>query len=439
MLFYEFGGGAGRGSHVMPRFGGPSTPIGAGLAWGVHGERLVYTRRDSILVQPITGGAPALVAIMPGSHSVAWSPDGSKMAYVQGNFNFVQPEVLGNVGPSRIWIVSVDGGDPVQVTDHPSLNVSPVWMPDGRHLMFISNRGGPRDLYVVALDGAGQPRGPPVSVTAGLDPHSVSVSVDGSTAVYSQFTFRRNLWEVALPTSGSVSLAEAVRVTSGNQIVESHALSSDGRWLVYDSNLEGNQDIYIVAADDGEPRRLTTDPADEFAPEFSPDGSEIAFHSPRHGSRDLFLINADGTNEVRLTDDTRQEYFPTFSPDGLRIVFFFVYRDGGVAPAGPAGECGICGRPPQVWGIISTRIVGPGRMAGDLMLAGTEGNSAEGPVGWLIGKLPGSRYDARSRLVQRPTSDPVGRGPPRRIRRPGRSASRRPDPGARAHRDGQAL
>ncbi len=322
IVFYEFGTGTGAASHLIPRFGGPTRMIVVPVVWGMHGDRVAYTVGDSILVRSLDGGQPTLIARAPRvPHSVAWSPDGSKLAYVQGNVDFTWGPTLGNVAPSSIWVVGLDGGGPVQVTDHPSLNVSPAWMPSGRQLLFVSNRDGPRDIYVVRLDASGEPRGNPVRVTTGLDPHSVSISADGSTVTYSQFTFRRNVWEIAIPQTGSVSISEARPVTVGNQIVELHGVSRDGRWLAFDSNLEGNADIFVVRVEGAEPRRVTTDPGDDFGPDISPDGREIVFYSMRHGSREVFLIGADGGNEVRLADGPGEESHPAFSPDGLRIAF----------------------------------------------------------------------------------------------------------------------
>ena len=52
----------------------------------------------------------------------------------------MRSERLGNIEPSGIWLVDADGGGLVPVTENYGVNVSPQWLPDGRHLLFISNR-----------------------------------------------------------------------------------------------------------------------------------------------------------------------------------------------------------------------------------------------------------------------------------------------------------
>jgi hypothetical protein len=81
--------------------------------------------------------------------------------------------------------------------------------------------------------------------------------------------------------------ATATRITNANEYIEVVAVSRDGKWLFYDSNLAGGSDIFRLSLGGGEPERLTTNVADDFYPSPSPDGKEVVFHSWRSGSRDL--------------------------------------------------------------------------------------------------------------------------------------------------------
>ena len=91
---------------------------------------------------------------------------------------------------------------------------------------------------------------------------------------------------------------------------------------MYESNLAGNSDIYRLAlSGSGEPERLTTDPADDFAGDLSPDDREVAFHSWRGGSRDVYVQPLDGRALERVTSSPAQELIPVWSPDGSALVF----------------------------------------------------------------------------------------------------------------------
>jgi len=325
IIFVDIGPG-GVTFQQISRLGGPAQQVVAigteppSYAW--KDGRTAFVSGDGLFIRGFDNDEPRLLArVGPGAHSLAWSPDGSLMAYVEGNTDWVTAAPPGNVAPSTIWTVPVSGGDPTRVTHDASLNASPVWTPDAKHLLFISDRDGPRGLYAVRVDAVGRTRGGAMRVEAGLEPHSLSLSADGRTLAYSRLTSRSNIVRIAVPASGSVSIGDAEPVTMGNQTVENHDVSNDGQWLTYDSNLEGNQDIYLVRLDGGEPRRLTANPADDFAPDFSPDGREIVFHSNRHGTRDIFLISVEGGDETRLTDDPGQELLPKFSPDGLHVIY----------------------------------------------------------------------------------------------------------------------
>ncbi len=316
---------------VIPRFGGAvSVLVDGGTVWAVNERLLVYTRSDTLFARALAGGDSETAIPAPGEgvHSAALSPDGRRIAFVVGNSVFLRRGDVGNIARSAIWVANRETGESVAVLDDGNMNLSPAWLPDGRHLLFISNRDGQRDMYLVRLDGGGRAAGEPTRVTTGLEPASLSLSADGRTAVYTRLIFRSNLWAVPIPSRGIASVRDAKPVVQGTEILENHGISADGQWLAFDSDRGGNQDIYVRPLAGGEARRLTTDPAPDFHPDFSPDGSEIVFYSMRHGTRDLFLIRADGTGETRLTDWPGNEAHPSFSRDGLHIVYVASVPDG---------------------------------------------------------------------------------------------------------------
>jgi Tol biopolymer transport system component len=97
--------------------------------------------------------------------------------------------------------------------------------------------------------------------------------------------------------------------------------SPDGRRIAFSSNRVGPpggpSDIWVMNADGSGQTRLTTDPADDSFPSWSPDGGRIAFET----DEDIFVMNADGSGQSRLTTDPNSDIFPTWSPDGNRIAF----------------------------------------------------------------------------------------------------------------------
>ncbi|MGH7702623.1 MAG: hypothetical protein ACREMO_05990, partial [Gemmatimonadales bacterium] len=293
------------------------TPI-----WSPDGRSIAYAQGDAILTMVVEGGPPSKVTDASDPHSLAWSSDGSRISYVSGNStSVISTSQFGNLAPSAIWVVPARGGAPVRVTEGTTLNVSPVWGHDGKSLLFVSNREGNRDLYLVRLEASGAPAGQPMRLTTGLNAMAVSLSLDGKTLAYSVFTRQGNIWSLPIPTGKPVSVAEARPVTSGSQVIEVMSVSLDGQWLAFDSDRNGNSDIYKMRLPGGEPQQLTTDSADDFSASWSPDGKEIAFHSFRYGTRDIFTMSSDGGPPRRVTDDPGQEYLATWAPDGRRLAY----------------------------------------------------------------------------------------------------------------------
>ncbi|HUQ84521.1 MAG TPA: protein kinase, partial [Gemmatimonadaceae bacterium] len=301
----------------------------ASAAWSPDGKEIAYVRDGVVLVRAAAGGVARRIADAHGAHSLQWSPDGRFVAFVSGNTEFalgtypwVSIANVGNAGPSSISIVPVAGGTPIAITNGLALNTGPVWMPDGRSMLFISNRDGARDLYRVTLDAAGKPSGEPQRLTTGLGVHTFSLSASGKLLAYSVFRVVANVWSVTAPPNGERATGEATPVTRGTQSVEGLALSADGKWLAFDSDRNGSHHIFTVPADGGESRQITTGAVDEFMPHWSPNGREIVYHAfTREAARRLQVVSADGGSTSTVTAAPRNQRRPGWSPDGQAIVF----------------------------------------------------------------------------------------------------------------------
>ncbi len=255
------------------------------------------------------------------------SPDGSLLAFSRRNGQYYRPDLLGNDVPTSIWITPLDEFRPVRITPEEGLDVHPVWIGNDK-LMFVSNRDGRRDIYLVELEASGEPAGPPVRVTTGADVHTMSATPDGHTVAYSRLQFRSNLYQLALSPDGPVSVREARPLTRESALIEQHDRSDDGATLVYDSDIRGQQDIYLRAGDETGVRRITSDPGQDMDPDLSPDGTELVFYSTRRGTRDVYIMDLAGQDPRPLVPDgvelpvpAGEEYFPEFSPDGNHIGF----------------------------------------------------------------------------------------------------------------------
>ncbi|MES1259684.1 MAG: protein kinase, partial [Gemmatimonadota bacterium] len=301
--------------------GDPAVPI-TSATWSPDGAELAFTRGDTLFVRD-RAAAVRVLALMHGPILCAWSPQGTFVACAVGNPLYgIVGNTFANKSPSRIVLARVRDGAMTTVTDSLSLNQSPVWSADGHWLFVVSDRDGPRDVYGVPLASGGTPTGPAVRLTTGLGAHTISLSANGTRLAYSRYASHTNLWQMPIPVAPPVSSLSAKRLTNANESIEVMAISPDGKWLLYDSDLTGNDDIFRVLLAGGEAEQLTTDPADDFAPAASPDGKEIVFHSWRNGaSRDLYVMRLDGGGIERVTNSPRQEALAQWSPDGKALAF----------------------------------------------------------------------------------------------------------------------
>jgi len=332
---------AGGGIWMVPALGGVARPVVAGLPgssaralypeWSPDGQTLAWVRRDSVLARSIGGGSVRLLGTLSEAHSLAWSPDGRWVAAVSGNEGFVygaaasQMDVgfisIGNLAPSSVWVIPSDGGKAVEVADGENLNTSPAWLGPDR-LLFVSDRDGNRDLFLANLNRNGQPIGAPSRLTTGLNAHTASVQRDGRAIAYSVFTQSSNVWAVPIPSGAPIGTTGATPITSGSQTVEAMEVSPDGKWLAFDSDGAGGEDIYRLPLGGGDVERIVESPTDDHRPYWAPDGQSILFYAFVDGARRAFVVPVDGGQPRMLQPGGRDEqHTPVWSPDMRHVLF----------------------------------------------------------------------------------------------------------------------
>ena len=308
-----------------PRKLSNSVPQGRALspAWSPAGDQVVFGGTGGLYLSAPDADAPRLLVADTDAHSPRWSPDGTKIVYVNGAASFTYGvDNLGNTATSALKLVTLGDERAHPLTSGNWLETNPIWLPDNRTLLFISSRDGGRDVYSLRLTPTGQPEADPIRVSSGLNAHTMSLGRNGTLLAYASYVPSANVWAMPIPETGTASIRDAQQITFGNEKIEKLAVSPDGQWLAYDSDRNGQADIWKVPVAGGTPEQLTRGPNNEFVNDWSPDGRELVFHSMREGGqRDVFVVSTDGTGIQPVATGPEEEQHAAWGPDSNSILF----------------------------------------------------------------------------------------------------------------------
>lgn len=177
----------------------------------------------------------------------------------------------GKAGDFDIWTLNLETKDLFQLTHGQYWNDMPKWSPDGKQIVFVSSRTEIPELWLMDADGSNQRQ-----------------------------------------------------LTKWNKYHSEPSWSPDGKQIVFAGNYDDpdNIDIYTIKVDGSEkPQLLISNAGWEAGPSFSPDGGTIAFSSTRAGSEDIWEYDLGTKNFRQVTSHPARDYYPAYSPDGRWLAF----------------------------------------------------------------------------------------------------------------------
>jgi len=198
---------------------------------------------------------------------------------------------------------------------------APNWDPSGRSLL-VNSAGR---LYRLPLD---QPRLELVDTGSAVRCNNDhGISPDGKTLVIS------NNYDDSGDLSSEIFLLSVqggeLRRISPMAPSWWHGWSPDGRTVSYVASRDERRtiDVYTLSLDGGSERRLTSGEGHCDGPDFSADGSQIYYNCDRDGHAQIWVMAADGSDQRKLFEDEQVNWFPHPSPDGREIVYL-AYKAG---------------------------------------------------------------------------------------------------------------
>ncbi len=228
--------------------------------------------------------------------SMGLSPDGSAIA-----MEILRPADASNL--SRVWVKRLGGGPTQLVTTENRSSYDPIWTPNGRDVLFVSDDG--LVIYRRRADGSGSAelaaRAPGGVLAMAIHPDGKTMVIRGDT----RGSRRRELLKLQLAAD---SVPTPLFAAAGGE--SSPAFSPDGRWLAYVSIESGRDEVYVRPFPDVDARKLQISIDGGAAPRWNPAGGELFYIS---AAGDMMAAKVETTPILKVTGIAR-----LFTPQGFQ-------------------------------------------------------------------------------------------------------------------------
>ncbi|HZZ76889.1 MAG TPA: S41 family peptidase [Gemmataceae bacterium] len=319
----------------------------------MSGRNVDLPLRPELFKISINGGAAKQITAFDGREGT-YSPRGDKIAYVRGPGMWYRKGYHGSANDD-IWICNADGSTNRQVTKHMGQDSYPMWSADGKYLYYVSDISNANaNLTKIAVDDDLNKMPDVVPVPQAVTHHKdervrrARICANGESIVYE---CGPDIWVHSLKTGKSRKLAIEVNADDKTNLesiktftsgASEFAWSPDEKFVAFVVHGE----IFLMTRNGGKAKRLTDHPAFDHGLAWAPDGKSLLFLSDRDGNEDVYMLTSDDPNHpvfvdahrykvTRLTNTPQAEIGLSFSPDGSRIAFL---RAGKLVTIDPEGK-----------------------------------------------------------------------------------------------------
>jgi len=295
-------------------------------AFSPDGETLAFIRSNSLtsedlyLISTRGGEVRRLTADERRIHSLAWTADGSEIVFSSNRG-----------GGFSLWRVAVSGGTPGRVAVPGQDAYSPAISRQGNRLAYNVSFLDSNIWRIDRSSAGGRQNSPTKLISSTRQDHSPQCSPDGKKIVFvSDRTGSDEIWVCESDGAHPAQLTFFDGPTTGTP-----RWSPDGQQIVFDARPAGNADIYVISAEGGKPRPLTLEPSHEVMPSWSRDGRWIYFCSNRSGAFQSWKMPAGGGPAIQVTKQGGFEAVE--SPDGQLLYYTKGRGPGGIWQGPVAG------------------------------------------------------------------------------------------------------
>ena len=296
----------------VPVLGGPLRKLGditaTYAAWSPDGQKMLYSDGNSLFLARSDGSESRKLVSLPDMiFESAWSPDGTRIRFrLGGEF----------VPQGSLWEVSANGSNlhPLLPGWHnPATECCGKWTPDGKYFVFASQG----NIWGLAEKTSwfGKVNSQPVQLTSGPMTFSMPLpSKDGKKLFVVGALARGELTRYDVKSGAFVPFLSGISA-------DSVTFSNDGQWVAYVTFPEGT--LWKSKADGSQRMQLSYPPLTALLPSWSPDGKQLVFYGFLPGKdAKMFTVSADGgTPSELLPEDSEKKFDADWSPDGTRIIF----------------------------------------------------------------------------------------------------------------------